>query len=157
MQRCLVVRIRNTFSLRGSRCAGAAREISLLCMSLQGWEQVIWWRMTSHVDGSSKCSMTKIFSLQGGKKLEGKMKRWMKGRLKREYSWIKRNKKSYLCCMNVCSSESVSGRWHTNKMDQYLFGKCNLMYFLILGDFVYRIQSLFLSAIWWCLLESQYM
>lgn len=52
--------------------------------------------------------MTKIFSLQGGKKLEGKTKRWMKGRLTREYSWIKRKKKSYLCCMNMSAALKVS-------------------------------------------------
>lgn len=59
----------------------------------------------------------------------------------------KKKEKLSLLYEYVCGSESVSGRWHTNKMDQYLFGKCNLMYFLILDDFVYRIQSLFLSAI----------
>lgn len=43
------------------------------------------------------------------------------------------------------SQEDVLGI--LTKMDQYLFGKCNLMYFLILDNFVYRIQSLLLSAI----------
>lgn len=38
------------------------------------------------------------------------------------------------------SQEDVLGI--LTKMDQYLFGKCNLMYFLILDNFVYRIQSL---------------
>lgn len=33
------------------------------------------------------------------------------------------------------------------EMDQYLFGKCNLMYFLILDNFVYIIESFLLSAI----------
>lgn len=43
------------------------------------------------------------------------------------------------------SQEDVLGI--LTEMDQYLFGRCNLMYFLILDNIVYRIQSLLLSAI----------
>lgn len=50
------------------------------------------------------------------------------------------------------SQEDVLGI--LTKMDQYLFGKCNLMYFLIL-DFMYRIQSLLRSAICSYLLRLQ--
>lgn len=49
---------------------------------------------------------------------------------------------------DICGgSESVSGRctWHTNENGPIFI--CNLMYFLILDNFVYRIQSLLLSAI----------
>lgn len=41
------------------------------------------------------------------------------------------------------------------EMDQYLFGKCKLMYFLILDNVVYIIESLLISAIWLYQLQLQ--
>jgi len=64
------------------------------------------------------------------------------GKRKAEKSILVDNKR-YLWYINMSVDLKVSQEdGILMKMDQYLFGKCNLMYFLILDNFVYRIQSL---------------
>lgn len=113
-------------------------------MSWHGWES------RSYDEGWSHKWMVEVSvawqSYLVSRVMERKMKGWVKW--KAEESILVDNKR-YLWYINMSVDLKVSQEdGILMKMDQYLFGKCNLMYFLILDNFVYRIQSLLWSAIW---------